>query len=130
MQALECCLLPTLDTQLPYEVMLYNWLHFSLTHELWTLKVSLQFLFLPSVIIMLTRNEPWNTENHKADWNPPIRNHKSWPFELVEVNFFWGLLIRWLTAAKNTSVCWLLNLGVRVFLKRAATAIHNYRKYH
>ena len=36
---------------------------------------------LPSIIITITRNEPWNTETHKKDRNPPITNHKPWPFE-------------------------------------------------
>ena len=66
---------------------------------------------LPSIIITITSNEPWNTEKHKTDRNPPISNHKPWPFELVEVNFFFlrGPL-RWLTAAKNANFSWLLNL--------------------
>ena len=34
-----------------------------------------------------TNNEPWNTETHKTDRNPPIKNHKPWPFEPLEVNF-------------------------------------------
>ena len=42
---------------------------------------------LSSIIITITSYEPWNTEKHKTDRNPPITNHKPWPFELVEVNF-------------------------------------------
>ena len=42
---------------------------------------------LPSIIITITSYEPWNTEKHKTDRNPPITNHKPWPFELVVVNF-------------------------------------------
>ena len=38
---------------------------------------------LPSIIITITCNEPWNTETRKTDWNPPITNHKPWPFEPV-----------------------------------------------
>ena len=37
---------------------------------------------LPSIIIAITSNEPWNTETHKRDRNPPITNHKPWPFVL------------------------------------------------
>ena len=36
---------------------------------------------LPSIIITITSNEPWNTETHKTDRNPPITDHKPWPFE-------------------------------------------------
>ena len=36
---------------------------------------------LPSIIIINTTNEPWNTETHKVDWNPPIANHK--PLTLI-----------------------------------------------
>ena len=42
---------------------------------------------LPSIIITISSYEPWNTEKHKTDRNPPITNHKPWPFELVVVNF-------------------------------------------
>ena len=47
-------------------------------------------------------NEPWNTKQTKTDRNPPIKNHKPWPFELVQVNmcFLRGPL-RWLTEQKN-----------------------------
>ena len=52
-------------------------------------------------------------------------NHKPWPFELVEVNlrFLWAPLkyLKWLTAAKNANVSWLLNFRIRVFLKRAVS---------
>ena len=40
---------------------------------------------LPSIIITITSNEPWNTETHKTDRNPPIANQKPWPFEPVNV---------------------------------------------
>ena len=75
---------------------------------------------LPSIIITITRNEPWNTEKHKTDRNPPITNHKPWPFELVKVNvcFLRGPL-RWLTAAKNANVSWLLNFRMCVFMNSA-----------
>ena len=32
---------------------------------------------LPSIIITITSNEPWNKETHKTDRNPPITDHKS-----------------------------------------------------
>ena len=42
---------------------------------------------LVSIIITITSNEPWNTETHKTDRNPPITKHKPWPFEPVKVKF-------------------------------------------
>ena len=80
-----------------------------------------QLLFsLPSIIMTITSNEPWNTETHKTDPNPPITNHKPWPFEPVKVKFcFLGGPLRWLTAAKNAIVSWLLNFTIRVFVKSA-----------
>ena len=61
------------------------------------------------------------TQTHKTDRNPPITNHKPWPFKSVEVNFcFLRDLLRWLTAAKNPNVSWLVNLRIRVFMKSAA----------
>ena len=51
-------------------------------------KPPLQLHFsLPSIIITITSNEPWNTETHKTDRNQPITNHKPWPFEPVKVKF-------------------------------------------
>ena len=38
----------------------------------------------PSIIITITSNEPSNTETHKTDRNPPITNHKPYPFEPVK----------------------------------------------
>ena len=75
---------------------------------------------LPSIIITITSNEPWNTETHKTDRNPPITNQKPWPFEPVKVKFcvLRGPL-RWLTAAKNAIVSWLLNFRIRMFVKSA-----------
>ena len=32
-------------------------------------------LSLPSIIITITSNEPWNRETHKTDRNPQITNH-------------------------------------------------------
>ena len=77
---------------------------------------------LPSIIITITSNEPWNTETHKTDRNPPIANHKPWHFEPVKVKFcFLRGPLRWLTAAKNAIVRWSLNFTFRVFVKSAVT---------
>ena len=46
--------------------------------------------------IKITSNEPWNTETHKTDRNPPITNHKQRPYKPVEVNFrFLRGSLRW-----------------------------------
>ena len=75
---------------------------------------------LPSIIITITSNEPGNKETHKMDRNPPITNHKPWPFEPVKVKFcFLRGPLRWLTAAKNAIVSWLLNFRIRMFVKSA-----------
>ena len=78
---------------------------------------------LPSIIITTTSNEPWNTETHKTVRNPPITNHKPWPFEPVKVKFcsLRGPLT-WLTAAKNAMVSWLLNFKIRICEKRSNNA--------
>ena len=75
---------------------------------------------LPSIIITIISNEPWNTETHKRDRNPPITHHKPWPFEPVKVKFcFLRGPLRWLTAAKNAIVSWLSNFRIRMFVKSA-----------
>ena len=77
---------------------------------------------LPSFIITITSNEPGNTETHKTDRNPPVTNHKPWPFEPVKVKFcFLRGPWRWLTAAKNAIVSWFLNLRIRMFVESAVT---------
>ena len=74
--------------------------------------------WLPAIIITITRNEPWNTETHKTDRNQPITNYKPWPFEPVKVKFcFLRGPLRWLTAAKNAIVSWLLNFRICMFVK-------------
>ena len=102
--------------------------HFSLclskTREPWIQKPPSQLHFSPpSTIITITSNEPWNTETHKTDQNPPITNHKPRPFETIEENFcFLRGPLRRLTAAKNAHVSWLLNFRIHVFLKSAVQA--------
>ena len=56
-----------------------------------------------------------NTQNRSKS-----TNHKPWPFEPIKVKFFFlrGPL-RWLTAAKNAIVGWLLNFRIRMFVKSA-----------
>ena len=77
---------------------------------------------LPSIIITITSNEPWNRETRKTDRNQPITNHKPWPFKPVKVKFcFLRGPLRWLTAAKNAIVSWFLNFGIHMFVKSAVT---------
>ena len=84
-----------------------------------------QLLFsLPSIIITIISNEPWNTETQNG--SKPT-NHKSktmTPFEPVKVKFcFLRGPFRWLTAAKNAIVSWLLNFWIRMFVKSAVIYI-------
>ena len=73
---------------------------------------QLRFSLL-SITITITSNEPWNTETHKMDRNPPITNHKSWPFEPDKVKFYFLTdPLRWLTVTKNAIVSWLLNFTI------------------
>ena len=75
-------------------------------------------------MIMITSNEPWNTETHKTDRNPPITDHKPWLFEPVKVEFcFLRGPLRWLTAAENVIVSWLLNFRIRMFVNSAEKGI-------
>ena len=79
--------------------------------------------WLPSILITITGNEPWNTETHRTDRNRPITNQKLWPFEPVKVKFcFLRGPLRWLTAAKNAIVSWLLNFRIRMFVKSALSS--------
>ena len=54
------------------------------------------------------------------DQNPPITNHKPWPFEPIKVKFcFLRGPLRWLTVAKNAIISWVLNFRIRMFVKSA-----------
>ena len=86
---------------------------------------------LPSIIITITSNEPWNTRTQQMDRNPLITNYKPWPFEPVEVNFcFLRGPLRWLTAAENANVSWIVNFRIRVFMKSAGTALNSTNPLH
>ena len=58
-----------------------------------------------------------NHRNTQSGWKST--NHNLWPFEPVKFCFLRGRL-RWLTAAKNSNVSWLLNFRICMFLKSAA----------
>ena len=104
-------------------------LGFSKTCKLWSSKAAFTVAINHNKLFQsCTSNEPWNTETYKMDQNPPITNHKPWPFETVEVNFcFLRGNIRWLTAAKNANVSWLLNFRICVFMKSAVTLTSLFR---
>ena len=88
---------------------------------------QLRFSLLSIIITVTSNSEAMNleTQKHKnMDRNPPITDHKPWPFEPVWVKFcFLRGPLRWLTAAKNANVSWFLNFRVRVFMKSAVTFI-------
>ena len=88
----------------------------------WTLnfKSQLTIIFIYCIFCMLSiwRNEPWNTETHKTMKIHQSKNNKPWPFELFEASFcFLRGRLKWLTAAKNANISWLLNFGVSMFWK-------------
>ena len=100
-----------------WEIIFYCAFHKHANSKVQTPPSQLRFL-LPSIKITITSNEPWNTETHKTDRNPPITNHKPWPFEPVKVKFcFLRGLLQWLTAVKNAIVSWLLNFRILMFVK-------------
>ena len=76
---------------------------------------------LQSIIITITSNEPWNTGTHKTDRNSPIINQNHdllQPSFKVNFCFLRGHL-RWLRAAKNSNVSWLLNFRIHAVIGRA-----------
>ena len=83
-------------------------------------KAAFKIAFFTAVnhILTITSNKPWKTKNGSKS-----TNHKPCPFQHVKVKFcFLRGLLRWLTAAKNSNVSWLLNLRIRVFLKSAVNS--------
>ena len=96
-------------------------LRFSQTCELWSSKAAFTIAFFTDVNHNYDHKQRTlkhrNTQNGS---NPPITNHKPWPFEPVKVKFcFLRGPLRWLTAAKNAIVSWLLNFRIRMFVKSA-----------
>ena len=47
----------------------------------------LRFSLPESIITVITSNELQSTEAQKNDRSAPIKNHKQWPFEPIEVNY-------------------------------------------
>ena len=112
----SCCLLSN-------EMLFYCIFHKHANTKLQKPPSQLRFS-LPSIIITIRSNESWHRETHNTDRNPPIRNHNPWPFEPVKIKFcFLRGPLRWLTAAKNAIVSWLLNFRIRMFVKSAVTPI-------
>ena len=79
---------------------------------------KIEFFTAFNHILTITSNKPWKTKKESKS-----TNHKPWPFEPVKLKFcFLRGPLRWLTAAKNSNVSWLLNLRIRVFLKSAVNS--------
>ena len=82
-------------------------MRFSITCELWSSKPNSRFGFsLPSIKMMVTANEPWNTEKTKKQNGSKSTNHdrQTRPFDPAEVSFCFSRgPLRWLTAAKNVN---------------------------
>ena len=79
----------------------------------------------------ITKQRTLKHETNKTDRNPPITNHKPWPFELVQVNmcFLRGPL-RWLTEQKmqnSFEVCKTHSAIQRISLDRS---LHACKKIH
>ena len=94
-------------------------------------KLRSQLCFsLPSIIIRITSNKRYNTETHKTDRNPPITNHKPWPFELIEVNFcFPRGPPRWYNGSKECKSELAFELqNSRVFEKHSNSWIREHSK--
>ena len=82
-----------------------------------------QLLFsLPSIMITLPKHWTLKHKFIQDRLKSTNHNHKPWLFEPIKVKFcFLRCPLRWLTPAKNANVSWLLNFGIRVFLKSAIT---------
>lgn len=68
-------------------------------------------ILLSSVIILLTANRLWLEGESKST------SQTAQPWPLNPLNFFLGLMLRWLIAVKNSAVVWIFNSRVCVVLK-------------
>ena len=68
-----------------------------------------------------------NTQNGSKSTNHKSQTMTFWTCE-VKLSFLRGLL-RWLTAAKNAIVAWLLNFRIRTFVKRAVNRRSQFAVY-
>ena len=113
-------------------IFLFHWLfyavqllRFSVTCELWSSKPNWRLGFsLPSIIIMATANEPWNTETNKMNRNLPITTKRhdllirlKWASVSQEVR-----LDDW-QQRKTQTISGGLNFRVRMLLKTAIKLI-------
>ena len=100
-------------------------LRFSKTCKLWSSKAAFTIMF---ATINHNYDHKQRTLKHKnthiRQKNRPITNHKPWSFEPAEVNFcFLRGPLRWLMAAKNANVSWLLNFRIHVFMKSTVNKV-------
>ena len=78
---------------------------------------------LPSIIIMVTANEPWKTDKQNG-WKSIYHNWQVWPFDPVKANFcFLRGPLGWLTAAKTYFVIAVNLSRVCMFLKIAINSL-------
>ena len=92
-------------------------------------KPPLQLRFsLPLIIITITSNEPWNTENHKTDRNSPIVDHKPWPFwTRISKVLFPKRSAKIIGGSEKSKRQLVLNVKVRVFFEKCSKVIVNER---
>ena len=95
-------------------------LRFSKTPKLWSSKAAFTIMFFATINHNYDHKQPTlkRKNTHIRQKKRPITNHKPSPFEPAEISFcFLRGPLRWLTAAKNTNVSWLLNFRIHVFMK-------------
>ena len=67
-------------------------------------------------------HKQWTLKHRNTQNGLKFTNHKLWPFKPIKVHvklcFLRGPL-RWLTAAKNAIISWLLDFRIRMFVKSA-----------
>ena len=81
---------------------------------------------LPSIIYY--DHKQWPLKHRNTQNASKSTNHKPWPFEHIKVKFcFLRGRLRWLMAAKNANISWLLDIGLCVFLKSTVKCtVHQY----
>ena len=95
-------------------------LRFSKTPKLWSSKAAFTIMFFATINHNYDHKQPTlkRKNTHIRPKKRPITNHKPSPFEPAEISFcFLRGPLRWLTAAKNANVSWLLNFRIHVFMK-------------
>ena len=93
-------------------------LRFSKKPKLWSSKATFTIMFFATINHNYDRKQPTMKRKNTHIRPKKTTNHKSSPFEPAEISFcFLRGPLRWLTAAKNANVSWLLNFRIHVFMK-------------